>query len=258
MAYMSQVQKKLIHTQLKKLIPPSWKWTLAVRNHSSLVLNIWSAPVDFMGALHAHAYKHWEWKDKDKGVMSASAPIPPKYCQINPYHWVEYFGADSYALKYNTDPQLAHKPENEINWGPLGEDTIRLFGCIRAALDGKDSGGKENFDKSDIQSDYFNVDWYVDIHLGTYEKPYVNTAGSCTTGVMPMPEIKIPPLKISDAVKKAMEETMAVPVIYGTLTNVEFSPKVMTYKNVVLKWSDEVQPLDLTGMSDSEILKAFS
>ena len=29
-----------------------------------------------------------------------------------------------------------------------------------------------NYDKSDIMSDYFNVGWYTDIRIGTYDNPY--------------------------------------------------------------------------------------
>jgi hypothetical protein len=29
-----------------------------------------------------------------------------------------------------------------------------------------------NWDKSDIQSDYFNVGWYVDVNIGRWNKPY--------------------------------------------------------------------------------------
>lgn len=32
-----------------------------------------------------------------------------------------------------------------------------------------------NHDRSDSQTDYFNVGWYVDIHIGNWEKPYVVT-----------------------------------------------------------------------------------
>jgi hypothetical protein len=35
---------------------------------------------------------------------------------------------------------------------------------------------KGNWDKSDIQSDYFNVGWYVDVNIGKWNKPYVVTA----------------------------------------------------------------------------------
>ena len=29
-----------------------------------------------------------------------------------------------------------------------------------------------NYDKSDIQSDYFNVGWYVDVNVGRWDRPY--------------------------------------------------------------------------------------
>lgn len=30
-----------------------------------------------------------------------------------------------------------------------------------------------NHDNSDIQTDYFDVGWYVDVRIGTYDKPYI-------------------------------------------------------------------------------------
>lgn len=33
-----------------------------------------------------------------------------------------------------------------------------------------------NWDKSDIQTDYFNVGWYVSMNVGNWEKPYVIVA----------------------------------------------------------------------------------
>jgi hypothetical protein len=30
-----------------------------------------------------------------------------------------------------------------------------------------------NWDKSDIQSDYFNVGWYVDVNIGKWDKHYI-------------------------------------------------------------------------------------
>jgi hypothetical protein len=29
-----------------------------------------------------------------------------------------------------------------------------------------------NWDESDIQTDYFNVGWYVDVKIGSWQKPY--------------------------------------------------------------------------------------
>lgn len=49
MAYMSQEKKATIAAELKKVIPSSWKWSLAVRHHSSIRLVISAAPIDLIG-----------------------------------------------------------------------------------------------------------------------------------------------------------------------------------------------------------------
>lgn len=46
MAYMDQTTKKQIAAELKKVIPAGWKYSVAVDNHSTIVLTIASAPVD--------------------------------------------------------------------------------------------------------------------------------------------------------------------------------------------------------------------
>ena len=48
MAYMNQEKKAKIAAALKTVVPKGWKYSLAVRNHSSIVMNIKSAPVDLV------------------------------------------------------------------------------------------------------------------------------------------------------------------------------------------------------------------
>jgi hypothetical protein len=48
MAYMSQETKKAIAAELKKIMPKAWKYSLAVRDHSTISLTIASAPIDLM------------------------------------------------------------------------------------------------------------------------------------------------------------------------------------------------------------------
>ena len=48
MAYMSQEKKSLIAAELKKVIPPTWKWSLSVVHHSTIRLTISAAPVDLI------------------------------------------------------------------------------------------------------------------------------------------------------------------------------------------------------------------
>lgn len=127
MAYMNQERKAKINAALKKAIPASWKWSLAVRNHMTIVLTIASAPADLLAAF---------------GVSEWYA-TKPSHFTINPYWWADH----------------------------LKDEELRpVFKEIFAALnDG-------NHDNSDIQTDYFDVGWYVDVNVGRWDKPFVNTA----------------------------------------------------------------------------------
>lgn len=60
------------------------------------------------------------------------------YYQINPYHFKDHY--DGKALAF-------------------------LQEVFHAMNDG-------NHDRSDVQSDYFDVGWYVDVNLGKWNKPY--------------------------------------------------------------------------------------
>lgn len=42
--------------------------------------------------------------------------------------------------------------------------------CLLALKDAMDKG---NHDRSDIQTDYFDVGWYVNINVGRWNKPYI-------------------------------------------------------------------------------------
>lgn len=55
--------------------------------------------------------------------------------------------------------------ENDFTGLPL-----KVLTEFKNVLFSKDNG---YFDKSDITSDYFHCAYYVDINIGTYEKPYI-------------------------------------------------------------------------------------
>lgn len=42
--------------------------------------------------------------------------------------------------------------------------------CIKKIMNVLNEG---NHDNSDIQTDFFDVGWYVDVYIGSYDKPYV-------------------------------------------------------------------------------------
>lgn len=138
MAYMSQDKKKQIATNLKQALRGSGlKYTLAVDHHAALVMNIWEGPVDFIGNYR-------------ETLRSKPYVVPPRILneapqqsmQVNEFHYQDQFTGKALDLLKTILPIL-----NEGNW-----------------------------DKSDIQSDYFNIGWYVNVHVGRWNKPYRLTA----------------------------------------------------------------------------------
>ena len=58
MAYMSQERKKEIHNVLKTIIPKTWKWSTAVRHHSTIILTISQAPILATNTSNSIAYSY--------------------------------------------------------------------------------------------------------------------------------------------------------------------------------------------------------
>lgn len=59
MAYVSKEKKAKIAAELKKVMPKNWKYSLAVRHHSTAVITIYSAPVNLIPA-DAHSQKYYD------------------------------------------------------------------------------------------------------------------------------------------------------------------------------------------------------
>ena len=122
MAYVSQELKAKLSPLIKSICKNyGVKASLAVSNHSTLVLNIKSGSIDFFKSYN---------RDLDKPENGN--------IQVNPY-W------------YNDDFDGAAKEF--------------LSEVITAMNEG-------NFDKSDSQTDYFHVGWYVNVNIGQWDKPY--------------------------------------------------------------------------------------
>jgi len=49
MAYINQETKSEIAAELKKLVPKTWKWSLAINHHSTLVFTVASGPAADLG-----------------------------------------------------------------------------------------------------------------------------------------------------------------------------------------------------------------
>ena len=133
MAYMSQERKAQLAPQIKAVLKKyKIKGTLAVRHHSTLVLNIKSGVIDFIGNSNEVCARHPRYNDREFTPNKGSI-------DVNPYWYTEHF--DGKALDFLKELMPA------MNVG--------------------------NHDRSDIQTDYFDVGWYVDVNIGSWDKPYI-------------------------------------------------------------------------------------
>ena len=133
MAYVSQELKSKLSPAIKAVCKKyGIKASIAVRNHMTLCLNIKSGAIDFIG--NSNRVCGADFYQVARGFK----PNTTGYDQVNPYHFQSHYDGDAKAF---------------------------LSEVLAVMNDG-------NWDKSDIQSDYFNVGWYVDVNIGSWNKPY--------------------------------------------------------------------------------------
>jgi hypothetical protein len=133
MAYMSQEKKKEIAAELKKVIPQGWKYSLGVRDHSTLELTISQAPIDLVTEYLAKA----RLREINRGLEPYNEGTGT-HAQVNPYWLDEYFEGERLAQ-------------------------------IKAIFQAMNNG---NHDRSDAMTDYFDVGWYVTINFGRWDRPF--------------------------------------------------------------------------------------
>lgn len=133
MAYMSQERKAEIAPKVKAILKKyHLKGSLAVRNHSTLVLNIKSGVIDFV--------TNYNKTNSEDPYMQArgDAYVAKDYIDVNVYHFDKHF---------------------------TGQARKALEELYKAMMVG-------NHNNSRIEVDYFDVGWYVDINIGKWGKPY--------------------------------------------------------------------------------------
>ena len=134
MAYMSQERKSEIAPKVKSILNKfGIKGSLSVRHHSTLSLTLKSGKIDFI------ANSNRVCGNDFYQVAQGFKPNTSNYDSINPYWFHEHYDGDAKAF-------------------------------LTEVMEAMNGG---NWDKSDIQSDYFNVGWYVDVNIGKWDKPYI-------------------------------------------------------------------------------------
>lgn len=138
MAYVSQERKAKIVAAVKPILKKyGIKATFAVRNHSTISLNIKSGPIDFV--------ENYIGTDTNKVAANKMSPDMIAYLRktkqidVNPYWFQEHFSG--VAKKFLSEVMPAMK---SADW----------------------------YDRSDAMTDYFDTAYYVDINIGKYNKPY--------------------------------------------------------------------------------------
>lgn len=135
MAFVSQELKQKLAPAIKKICAKyGVKGSLSVRTHSTLTLKIKSGKLDFVGSFNRVGGFHRPLDSFGNKFQLAKDSI-----DVNVYHYKSHF--DGKALAFLDEVIAAMK---------VG-----------------------NWDRSDIQTDYFDVGWYVDVRVGEWNKPYV-------------------------------------------------------------------------------------
>jgi hypothetical protein len=138
MAYFNQERKQERAPAIKSILKKyGVKGSLAVRNHMTFVLNIKSGSVDFI--------ENYIKTDADKNYGNKLSADQVAYIRnnkaldVNPYWYQEHYTGE--ALSFLKE----------------------VFKAMNAG----------NHDNSDVQTDYFDVGWYVDVNIGQWNTPYI-------------------------------------------------------------------------------------
>ena len=134
MAYMSQEHKAKLAPTIRAICKRyGIRATLAVRNHSTLMLTIKQGEIDFIGnSNQVCGNDHYQ-------VARGFKPNTSGYESVNPYHYKSHFSGRALEFLQEVIPAM---------YGP------------------------DYFDHSDSQSDYFHCSHYIDVSIGRWNSPY--------------------------------------------------------------------------------------
>ena len=137
MAYFNQERKAQKAPAIKAILKKyGVKGSLAVRNHSTFVLNIKSGKIDFIENFIKTDFGQHGNKMSDDRIASVRKE---RALDVNVYWYKEHF-------------------------------SDKALSFLKEVITTMNSGNHNN---SDIQTDYFDVGWYVDVKIGQWDKPYI-------------------------------------------------------------------------------------
>ena len=139
MAYVSQELKSKLSPKIKAICKKyKVKASIAVRHHSTLVLNVKSGKIDFI--------ENYIKTDADKVVANKMSADTIAHIRKNQ------------SLDVNT--YWAHEHYS----GKAKQFLTEMISAMK---------GPDFFDHTDAQSDYFHRSHYIDINIGKWDRPYI-------------------------------------------------------------------------------------
>jgi hypothetical protein len=139
MAYVSQELKSKLSPTIKAICKKyKVKASIAVRHHSTLVLNVKSGKIDFI--------ENYIKTDADKVVANKMSADTIAHIRKNQ------------SLDVNT--YWAHEHYS----GKAKQFLTEMISAMK---------GPDFFDHTDAQTDYFHCSHYIDINIGKWDKPYI-------------------------------------------------------------------------------------
>jgi len=142
MAYINQETKKKIVAAVKPILKKyGVKGTFAVRNNSTIVLNVKSGKLDFI-----------------ENYLATDAALP--HAGKMPQDQIDYI------RKQKTLDVNPYWFQNHFS-GKVRTFLLEVFSAMKKAGNW--------YDNSDAQIDYFDTAYYVDVNIGKWNKPYEKT-----------------------------------------------------------------------------------
>ena len=139
MAYVSQELKSKLSPKIKAICKKHGvKASIAVRHHSTLVLNVKSGKIDFI--------ENYIKTDADKIAANKMSADTIAHIRKNQ------------SLDVNT--YWAHEHYS----GKARQFLTEMIAAMK---------GPDFFDETDAQVDYFHCSHYIDINIGKWDKPYI-------------------------------------------------------------------------------------
>lgn len=139
MAYMNQEKKSKIVAAVKPILKKyGVKGSFAVRNHSTIVLNLKEGKIDFIENYISTDAASFHGKKMPQDQIDYIRKN--KSLDVNPYWFQEHFSGKAKSF------------------------LLEVFSAMKKAGNW--------YDNSDAMTDYFDTAYYVDVNIGKWNKPY--------------------------------------------------------------------------------------